>query len=154
MLLQQFCCFVVKLLMCLIATSHHSVVLLELAKIVAFWMCLWLMLFTVFSLISLTWCIVNSFQFPSHDTSLSLKHWARQLSSFCHILSDQYFSIFSIFAYVYICSFVFKSVFLLVICMVCVLPLGVINDDDYTSHCCVMSRWMKNITHLITCWNS
>ena len=33
-------------------------------------------------------------------------------------------------AYVYIiCSFVFKSIFLLVICMICVLPLVVINDD-------------------------
>ena len=32
--------------------------------------------------------------------------------------------------YIYICSFVFKSIFLLVICMICVLPLGVINDDD------------------------
>ena len=29
-----------------------------------------------------------------------------------------------------ICSFVFKSIFLLVMSMICVLPLGVINDDD------------------------
>jgi len=33
--------------------------------------------------------------------------------------------------YIYICSFVCKSLFLLVICMICVLPLGVIIDDIY-----------------------